>query len=283
MKRAIKSMLGALAVAAGLSFLAAPAHAVEGWGPSKVDIGGGVMCDARVGGTTWPANGVQPLAVRYFYCGTSTAPSRGSEVWLTLKGPATLEPTINTLMTNNFVIVYQMTGPAQYAQAIGANAQTVWNNTKGKAAFSLFTADGDPHNAIVVYENSPSGTYPNTVPITDAIRGHDALHEMGHLYDRLSGTLSNSTIFSNLYPDDKTYEANHNPNHATDSVLYAYWWNSKSELFAELFAIVFNSLKRPVDQPTFDYFQCTKQYVKSRAKDQVNPPANSYPGAWCTP
>ena len=218
-------------------------------------------------------------------CGTSTNVNRGSEVWLTLKGIAATQPALNTMFINNNVIVYVMTSPLQYAQAIGASPQDVWNAQKGEAAQTLLLSNGDGQNAIIVYENvaNKSAGYPSLTPTTSVLRGHDAIHEMGHHFDRYSGNLHLSIIFGNLYPDDQLHESSTNPNHAADSLQYAYWWNDKAELFAEEFAIAFNSVHRPVDVPTHDYFQCTLRYVNSWARNQANPSAGSYPGSWCTP
>lgn len=286
MKRMIP-MLGALAVVAGFLFAAPSAYAVEGY-ITAINLGGtGVMCEPRVGGSIWPVNGTNAGNARFFYCGTSTAANRGSNVYNSAKGISSLESAVGTLMTNKNVKVYVMDSPLQYATASGNNPQTVWNAQVNNPALSLFTADGDPENAIIVYENvaNPAAGYPNVKTNSSTLQAHDTKHEAGHHFDlHMTGTrLSNSTTYKNLYPDDVAYSAANNPNHATQyNTTFKYWWQNRAELFAEEFAIVFGSASaRPVDVPTSTYFICTKAFVFGWGRDQAAP--SSYAEPHCTP
>lgn len=276
-------MLGAIAALAVGFLFAAPAHAVEGY-ITPIDVGHGVMCEPRVGGATWPANGTNAATARFFYCGSATGPTRGQDVLQSMKAVASLEPTTGTLFTTNNVKVYVMDSAIQYATSTGNDPLATYNTYKTTPAFSLFTALGAPLNGIFVFERVPDTSaghsYPDLVAEAGNLQAHDSKHEAGHHFDRYMGMKSNTSTFLNLIPDDKANSLANNPNHAANSTAFAYWWNDPKELFAELFAIVNGSLQRPVDPVTSSYFNCTKAYVFGWARDQMNPA--SYP-AYCTP
>lgn len=282
-KRALLA-LGAMLLSANL-FGASPAFAAEGYQILTQDIGNGVLCQARTGGQLWPVDGISVPDSRFYYCGTSTASSRGYEVYNPLKGISNGEPSISTLMTSKTVRVYVMDSPIQYATATGKNPQTVWTTQANTPAFSLFTADGDPENAIIIYERVPDTAlgYPALKANPVTLQNHDVRHELGHHFDRHNGTLSNKPIFINLKLDDVAYEVTYNPNHSTDVMLYNYWWGSNSELFAEQFAIATGSSARnPLDQKTSLYFKCTYRYTNNWKMNQANPPGGTY-ATHCSP
>ncbi len=276
--------LGALLLGVGF-FGASPAFAAEGY-IAAINLGGtGVMCEPRVGGTLWPVNGTTGANSKFYYCGTSTAANRGFSVYNPLKGISNVEPSIGTLMTTNTVRVYVFDSPLQYAQASGQNPVTVWNAQVSKPAFSLFTALGDPENAIIVYENVPdtAAGYPAVKPQPTTLQNHDSRHETGHHFDRYNGMLSNSATFNNLYPDDQAWEAANNPQTVADNAAFAYWWGNKEELFAEQFAIATGSVARnPLDSDTTNYFKCTYRFTNNWYMNQANPGAGTY-ATQCTP
>ena len=279
-------MLGALAVAAaGFLFAAPAAQAAEGWHTSKVDIGNGVMCDIRINGSLWPVNGTSSNP-RFYYCGSDTAANRGHPVYNSLKGVSSLESAVGSDMSSDNVKVYVLKSPLQYATASGNDPEDTWNAQANEPAFSLFNGEeGSTQNAIIVYEQVPdvSAGYPNLEDNDEDLMSHDAKHEAGHHFDKhfTGSQLSATSTYQNLHPDDDTYETNNNPNHASDSVAFAYWWDDTEELFAEQFAIVFGSNERDVDVPTSNYYFCTKQFVFGWARNQAAPSSYSHPH--CTP
>lgn len=284
-----------LGLAMLVSLFSIPAFAAEGYPtvpPLKVDVGHGVMCSPRFGGTKWPVQGQYPTvaSARFFYCGTNTVSMR-SQVYGGLKY---LTPHVQALMIANNVSVFVFDSPLQYAAANGLNPLATYNAQLNKPAFSVFGAS----NFIVVYENVPDTSaghsYPDLKPEPGTLQDHDARHETGHHYDLYRGTqlhgagqrLSLQTVgpnvFGTLYPDDKAFNLANNPNAAADLVTYNYWWNNKEELFAELFATSTGSgARQPLDQRTQQYFECTKKFVNNFYMSNVAP-TSPYP-TQCTP
>lgn len=271
MKRALLALVALLFVA-GVS----PAFAAETWYGTKVDIGHGVLCEARVGGTNWPVDGTNGQNAHFYYCGPSTSAHRAERVYEALKQIGA-KAHINTLMQQNNVRVYVMDSVLVFADASGADRATTYGQQLNTPAFSLFTADGSPENGIVVYDNVPDTSaghsYPDLKVNPATIEAHDSLHEAGHHFDRHNGTLSDFPDFIDRYNGDTAYESQRNPTHAQDTVKFAYWWGSRSELFAEEFAISAGSSRRPVDPKTSSYFRCTLEFTSSYFNTDMGPSA----------